>query len=556
MEGGRKSQVTCEEWLKLRKKTTILFVIESLLIGMDFSLTFLTLWLYINTLVKPKTPRVYYSIISAAFLVASLVISGFVGRMVDKTRNVKKTFFVMNTLVILGNLIYSVPASPWTLVIGRLLSGFGGPLRSVIAGELARCYHPGALSKFVSLMGMSYSFGFVVGPAFNFAFKDVEFTLGHWRVTFVNMPGLYMAALFFIVNCLSVFLLYDLSKIYDLKKETIERDVSMNGRKLNNESVNQISTLEEDEKFKQMSITIPKSNFNQSIVIPDNQAQSDENFINELNSVNRNMNSADRTRNGILSNYKIVYNYDSCSNKSKSKTGYVTLPREEKTHVEHKETDCLNPKGDSIPNVSNTLRKLFSRFDTTLILFLAFFESYFAVSFDMWIPMLVMETMNWSVTALNWIIIGVGVSCTIPCLILAFVTISDKFMYVMAMGCILSLAVMESIFIMLPRFNNNLTFDYLVWSVFCMLYALLVVMEEVFLVGCLAKMVTSSIQTFTDSIRLTMYRLGALVALMTSALVFQWIEIVACVHIVIILIGFIILYVRREGFMNPKIIIR
>ena len=133
------------EWLRLRKRTVILFTIESLLVGMDYSLTFLTLWLYIKTLVKPEKPTVCYSIVSAAFLAASLILSGFVGRIVDRTRDVRKTFFVMNTVVIIGNLIYSIPISPWTLGIGRLLSGFGGPLRSVIAGELARSYHTESL---------------------------------------------------------------------------------------------------------------------------------------------------------------------------------------------------------------------------------------------------------------------------------------------------------------------------------------------------------------------------------------------------------------------------
>ena len=66
-----------QRWLKVRRRTTILFTLESLLIGMDYSLTFLTLWLYINTLVKPKNPNVYYSIISAAFLTGRLFYTFF-----------------------------------------------------------------------------------------------------------------------------------------------------------------------------------------------------------------------------------------------------------------------------------------------------------------------------------------------------------------------------------------------------------------------------------------------------------------------------------------------
>ena len=128
-------------------------------------------------------------------------------------------------------------------------------------------------------------------------------------------------------------------------------------------------------------------------------------------------------------------------------------------------------------------------------------------------------------------------------------------MYIAAMGCISSLSVMELIFIVLSNYNKNQVFDYIAWTVFSLLYAFLVVMEEVFLVGCLAKMVNSNIQTFADSIRLTMYRLGALIALLTSALLFQWIEVVGFVHITVIVIGFTLMLIRRKAFMNPTIII-
>ena len=169
--------------------------------------------------------------------------------------------------------------------------------------------------------------------------------------------------------------------------------------------------------------------------------------------------------------------------------------------------------------------------------------------------MLVTDTMGWSASSLSWITIGIGVACVVPCIILTFVTISDRQMYIAAMGCILSLSLMETIFIVLSEYNSNQVFDYIAWTVFSFLYAFLVVMEEVFLVGCLAKMVNSKIQTFADSVRLTMYRLGALIALMTSALIFQWIEMVGFVHIGVILIGFVLMVVRRKSFMHPQVII-
>ena len=185
----------------------------------------------------------------------------------------------------------------------------------------------------------------------------------------------------------------------------------------------------------------------------------------------------------------------------------------------------------------------------------AFFESYFSITFDLWVPLLVIDTMGWSVSMLSWVFIWQGVACVVPCAVLTCVTITDRHMYFIALACVVSLCLMESVFMVLSVYNSNKVLGYVCWLLFAVLYAVLIIMEEVFLVGCLAKMVSSRIQTFADSIRLTMYRLGALIALLTSALIFQWIEIVGWVHIAVIIAGFSLMVIRRETFMNPKIII-
>ena len=60
----------------------IVFIIEILFIGFEYSATFLTLWLYIENIVKPKSPKVYYSAISGSYLLGSLLFSMFLGKIV------------------------------------------------------------------------------------------------------------------------------------------------------------------------------------------------------------------------------------------------------------------------------------------------------------------------------------------------------------------------------------------------------------------------------------------------------------------------------------------
>ena len=61
-----------EKWKRKRKITTIIFTIQTLFLGFEYSVTFLTLWLYLKNLVKPELPKVWYGFVSVAYLVGSL----------------------------------------------------------------------------------------------------------------------------------------------------------------------------------------------------------------------------------------------------------------------------------------------------------------------------------------------------------------------------------------------------------------------------------------------------------------------------------------------------
>lgn len=211
-----------EDWIKIRKQTMMVFILQTICIGMDTSLTFLTLYLYLKKQVKTNLPRVYYSIISVSYFVPAIMLSTIIGHLTDQSRNIRLPFFIINSLVVVGNILYALPFSPWFLLVGRLLAGTGMSLRSVMAGEVARSYPAVILSNKMSYLGVSHAFGFVIGPVVNMLFTNVKFRLGAWKLTYYNIPGVYMALLFSLVQILNIFMLSNLSKLYDLKKEEFE----------------------------------------------------------------------------------------------------------------------------------------------------------------------------------------------------------------------------------------------------------------------------------------------------------------------------------------------
>ena len=87
------------------------------------------------------------------------------------------------------------------------------------------------------------------------------------------------------------------------------------------------------------------------------------------------------------------------------------------------------------------------------------------------------------------------------------------------------------------------------------MYAFIVIAQEVFPVATLAKMVSSTHQVFADTVRLTVYRLGALLAMASSALVFQDLDVVAPIHGLIMVLLCFLLLIRRKSFQEPEIVI-
>ena len=448
-----------QKWLNMRKQTMIIFVFQSLLLGMDASLTLLTLYMYLKEDIKSDMTLMYYSVISVLFYLPSLCFSAIIGYLVDRYRNVRLTFFTINVLMIVGNLLYALPYSPWFLMVGRLLAGVGGPLRSVMTGEIARSYSADTLRSKLSYMGLSYCSGYIAGPAFNVVFRNIEFTIMSWKVTYLNIPGLYMAVLFSILQVMSVIMLSNLSKVYDLKMETMK------------------DMVKED-------VTI-------------------NNPIEEA---------------------------------------------KESTHL-------LN-RTEGVSSSIHTLRKMLANFDIVLLLSLAFFQYYFANCFVMWRPLIVIEKMHWTIYSLGFVYIGQGVSCVLPCLFFIFgCTTSNKFIFYVAVLTQPALIFIHVIFIVLFDYNTNLYLNISLWIMYCVLYIPNIVVEEIFLVGALAQMVSSKYQVFADGIRLTAYRMGGITALSMSALIFDRMNIVATVHVGIILLCFVLLIIRRETLKNPTIVI-
>ena len=584
--------VNLQEWRRKRTITFRVFHMQCLMLGMEYSVTFLTLWLYLNTLVKTDDKKFFYTVISASYLLAGVLFSVVIGRWIDKTKNIRQAFLICNTLVIIGNCLYVLHYSPWLLVAGRMIGGAGGPLRSVISSEVARCFPANEVLKKFSSIGMAFAIGFIIGPGVNFLFQDVNFMIaGSLQITYANIPGVYMSVFFLFIQICVLKYVRNLSKEYDLKaNETYEIEnpilIEINNATMDHnintkrkschslgiiQSPNEASPLQKKRSRTFGSCQIAPSispTIDNPTIICHNAHQ--ETSINDSSQSLLNIQHHDdgtsrlrydsRSYHSYRNSLAVIANLENSdlfqqtftlSDSITSTSMLVILQNDNNANGEN----ASNLPEENLISIARILREILHHFDVCFVFILTYATWFWMVCFDMWLPIMVVDVMEMGITELNGIMLGFGCISAIILLLLSFRTFSDQSLFKLSLCCMVALALIEIVFAAMKLYHENMYVNIVLWTIWGILFAIVVIMDEVFLIGVLAKMTSSKVQTFTESLRLALARLGALSALLSSVYLFQWMEYVCAAGIGFAIIVFIILITRRKTFKNPKVLI-
>ena len=100
---------------------------------------------------------------------------------------------------------------------------------------------------------------------------------------------------------------------------------------------------------------------------------------------------------------------------------------------------------------------------------------------------LVVGKMKWSVIALSAISFGIGIACVLHCMILIFVSVSNRQIFHIAIAAFLSLLIMSGMYMLMFCYDDNIARDIFLWVIFCILYGVVIIVEEVFFYWCYGK---------------------------------------------------------------------
>uniref|UniRef100_A0A7M5XCX8 Major facilitator superfamily (MFS) profile domain-containing protein n=2 Tax=Clytia hemisphaerica TaxID=252671 RepID=A0A7M5XCX8_9CNID len=484
-----------ESWLQKRRKTFVAYLIETCALGMEYSLTFITLWMYLKDVIQTDDLNLFYSSISVIYLISQVAMSVLFGALFDHHRNARLMILIGNLCIISGNILYTIPYSPWYLFTGRLISGGGGCLRSIMTAEIVRAYPKSELSGKFSSIGLSFALGFVFGPLLNIPFANENFSLFGFPISYANAPGLVLSVIFMVIQLLDFYLVSNLSLEYDMKEfgdgdsgsqySIIGNDGGGDGGGVDGGGESQYSIIGDDGYEKsQIKDDLDSS----SRLLPFTIGDED---------------SDDQPRYQWYIFFKMIHNVQIC-----------------------------------------------------FILFLSLFFMYCMVLFDLWLPMTATEYLQYGVTEINYVILGFGACAVVQLIVFTFRPIPQHLLIYFAMFCIFGMMLDYAIFVVLRHFHGNHTVNIVLLAIWDFLAANIIAMEEIFLIVTLATKVGSRVQTTTESIRLACSRTGAILALTSAASAFSWITITCSICISLLFISLIFLIVMHKRLSEERVLVR
>ena len=256
-----------------------------------------------------------------------------------------------------------------------------------------------------------------------------------------------------------------------------------------------------------------------------------------------------------ISSVKNVGDLDENESLDEHKNVSDKLLDEKNNSLSKTDTEMLKPASFKKISVCSTLKKLLNNFDISLLLFLSFYIRYIYLYFDIWLPFLIIDRMHWTVTQMNLIIFGSAIAIILLSCFITWKPPTPKVTYIFAITSVALLIIVFLTFMVLFVWNNDFTLGVVMWTICILTFPMLPVSEAIFLICSLAKMVSSEYQTFSEGVRISMSNIGALIALYTSALIFQWIVFVGLVHIMFIFVLVIVMLMRRSSLSKPIIVV-
>ena len=482
------SKMEWKTWKQKRRTTMIGFCIVCVVSGVDYGIVFATFYKYLTNHVSSTYPLLLYGFAIAFFTVSSTIYAMVAAYLLDKYGKIR--YYVNITLVIqiLGNIFYIIPFAPFIL-FGRFLAGVGDSLPNMLSGEVMKIYGKEGGAA-VWKISSAYSIGWTFSPVFSLIFMNVKFQLGFIEVDYTNIAGIVLVVLCSVTLMLANIVIHDCSSEFNLK-EYLSKNITDSDE---NHEFYQIAETERFRKERRIE-EIPANN--------DHECDKFhyENSVSEISCISE----------------------EEMSRFLKSSSCNDDHTSEEESGFE--EGQLLGPSLSYKNHSKLALATFLTKYPVILLIYVAdMFSMYCLFTLDILIPLIVLELFQWSFEALMVLLTVYSIAYTISLFILSNVCTTNRSIFVLSICSMVFQVVGLATTTCIKVLERQSTRDIILIILLLVSFVFMWFIQEIFFITTLAKMVSSDVQNFAESIRFGGSSISCLVAALLSSVTLNYLQ--------------------------------
>lgn len=195
----------CSKTVPMKVPITFLTALWGFLTNVERAIILPTMWLYFKTYWNDQVARTWYGWTMASFSLSVLLFTPVYGYAAHSGIQTKYLLIFANMIEILGNLAYLVAQQPWVVLAGRFISGVGGSCDTPMYADMARTTTMEERTPYMAVTYVAKQIGIVFGPVCTLLMHKLHWTVGQFKLSVYNGPGLLMAALWALHTILAIF---------------------------------------------------------------------------------------------------------------------------------------------------------------------------------------------------------------------------------------------------------------------------------------------------------------------------------------------------------------
>lgn len=129
-------EILLQQWKRKRQITIFLSMIQAFIYGLEFQGIIISASYYLKKTMNISHPQFYYGLVVGGINLSAMLSSIILGKHMDSMRNCRSLILGTVFLSIIGNLLYSLPFSPWLLIVGRFLCGITDATMPAFTGKM------------------------------------------------------------------------------------------------------------------------------------------------------------------------------------------------------------------------------------------------------------------------------------------------------------------------------------------------------------------------------------------------------------------------------------